>query len=219
GIGIAITTQFGNLLLTHHSRKPATFAATLTTIVCLDQYFSWSNASDLLLESKFWLRCTKLSYSKFARSDIDIGQANSITSNNDTSQEVITLSCKHSRINNSTRGNNADNFTVNKSLRKGWIARLFTNGDAVALTYEASNIAIGCMVRYASHRRFFASSKITPCECDLQFACNYFCIVVEHLIEVAHTKKEDRIRVLLLNLQILCAYRAMHRVLFSIVFK
>src|SRR6266487_4332812 len=116
-----------------------------------DDYLGRTNTRDLLLQRHFWLVCVELRHGKFACSDIDIGYAYGITSRDEACEEIIAFSCQHGRVDYRARCNDTQNFAVDESFRKRWIARLFADSHAIPFTHQSSNVAIGSMMGHACH--------------------------------------------------------------------
>ena len=103
--------------------------------MCFDENFGWSNAGQFLLEGQFGFGSTELGDGKFACSDIDIGYAYGITSRDEACEEIIAFSCQHGRVDYRARCNDTQNFAVDESFRKRWIARLFADSHAIPFTH------------------------------------------------------------------------------------
>ena len=94
-------------------------------------------------------------------------------------------------------GEHADNRALQQSLGRCRIGDLFTDGDFVPMREELAQIRVRGLNRHARHGdlALFVARGEREAEvlgCDLR-------VVVKHLVEVAHPKEDQGIRVLLLG--------------------
>ena len=78
---------------------------------------------------------------------------------------------------------------------------VITDSHVVALANQARDIAIRRVMRNTCHRGLLAASKIAPRQGYFQFARHNLGVFVKHLVKIAHAEKEDRVRILTLNIQ------------------
>ena len=104
---------------------------------------------------------------------------------------------------------NADDIALDKSLGERRVLGLLADGDLVALGDQARDVGVARMVGDAAHRRLILRrlAAVAGRQRQIKLARGELGILVEHLIEVAQAEKEDRILILLLDLQILLHHR------------
>ena len=100
--------------------------------------------------------------------------------------------------------------TMRQSLRFR-IADLFGNRDLKPLCNKTRNIAVSCMIRHAAHGIFFEVAAAAR-ERQPKLLCRNFCVIKEHLIEIAKPKKEQFVWMRLFRAQILHHRRDVLRV-------
>jgi hypothetical protein len=102
----------------------------------------------------------------------------------------------------------ADDFAFDDPFGLFWIFHLIADGDPEAFLHQPREVGIERVMRDAAHRDGRALSIFrTRCEREIQRARRDERILVEHLVEVPHAKKQDGIAILLLRIEILAHRR------------
>src|SRR5262249_15998892 len=85
-----------------------------------------------------------------------------------------------------------------------WILDLFTDGDAKAFFDQLRKVAVHRVERDAAHWNSISAGVLrTRCQREVERPRGHEGVLVEHLVEVAHAKEDDRIAVLTLRVEIL----------------
>ena len=103
------------------------------------------------------------------------------------------------------RRDDAHHFAVDEPLARRRVARLLADRDLVALLNQPRDVAIDGVIGDARERHAKAAAHRLGGERDLQLARGELRVVVERLVEVAHAKEDDRMRVATLDLEILAS--------------
>ena len=120
---------------------------------------------------------------------------------------VVFRLVEHRAFGHGAGGHDADDVALDKTLCQRRVFHLLADGDLVALLDEAGNIALGGMERHAAHGHLvfgrFVLGVVAAGECEIQLpGCNAR-VLVEHLIEIAQTEKENAVGVPLLDSAVL----------------
>ena len=92
---------------------------------------------------------------------------------------------------------------LDKSLGGARIFRLFANGYGIALVHKLCDVGLCGMPRNAAHGHGVCRIAAAAGKGDLQFFSGNGGIIEEQLVKVAHTIKEQRIRVFFLDAHVL----------------
>jgi len=104
-------------------------------------------------------------------------------------------------------GDDADHVSVHQTLGESRVAQLLADRHLVPCLDEAGQIAFQGVSRHPGHGDTQVLSHAAGGEGYLQLLGGETCIVVKGLVEVAEAKEEDGVRVGLLDIQVLAAYR------------
>ncbi len=106
----------------------------------------------------------------------------------------------------------ADHFALDQTLRLARILDLIADGDAKALLDQAGDVVVDGVKGHAAHRDPAAVAVLrSRGERELQRAGGDQGVLEEHLVEIAHAEKQNRIAILLLGVQILAHRRGRRR--------
>jgi hypothetical protein len=72
------------------------------------------------------------------------------------------------------------------------------------------------MKGYAAHRSAFRKPAVPPGEGEFKLLADDYCVIKEHLVEIAETKEDDMVLILILNGQILPHHRGEFTAVYSI---
>ena len=98
----------------------------------------------------------------------------------------------------------ADDLALDDAFRLPRIFDLIADGDAEPFPDQARDVAVDGVERHAAHRNPAAVRILgSGGQRELERARGDERVLVEHLVEVAHPEKEDRIAMLLLGIEIL----------------
>ena len=128
----------------------------------------------------------------------------------DRAYVVALLVNEHGAFRHRAGGDDADNIPVNKPLGQRGILHLLTYGDR-ALGDEPRDIRLGAVIGHAAHGRALVgvfNAAVTRGEGEVKLTRGELCILVEHLIKIAQTEKQQAVLMLLLYFIILPASSA-----------
>ena len=108
------------------------------------------------------------------------------------------------RVGQRTRRHHAHDFAFDDALGFFRIFDLIADGDAEAFLHQAREIRVQGMMRNAAHgnRRALAVFR-AGCQRQIEGARRDQRVLVEHLVEVPHAEKQNRVAILLLRVEIL----------------
>ena len=140
---------------------------------------------------------------KFARRDVEQGQATSRLAKVDGSQEVVLLGVQHVIGQRHTRGHQFGDAALHQLLRQFGVFQLVADGHTLACPDEFGQIRIQRMIGKSSHRRSAGRCARHAAPLRQRNAQNLGChtgILVVCLIEVTTTKQQQSIRMLCLKI-------------------
>ena len=110
------------------------------------------------------------------------------------------------------RRDNAHDFPPHHSFgtslfRLGRVFGLFANCDTESFSDKAGQIGFGSMYRYAAHRDIGSLVLAAFCQRDIECRRGLFGVVEEHRVEIAHAIKQQRVRMRMLDFEILRHHR------------
>ena len=110
---------------------------------------------------------------------------------------------QHGRFDERSGRDDARNGALDQSLRFGWIGHLIADGHAIALFDQARDIGVHRVIGHAAHGRALAQPAVLAGERQLQLAGDKLRVVKEQLVKIADPEKQQRIGILIFDLQIL----------------
>ena len=119
----------------------------------------------------------------------------------DAAHIVIFALVEHTALRHGAGGDNAGDIPLHKTLCSGGILHLLANGHLVALLHQTGDVGIHAVEGNAAHGGLLLLG-LTPIpggEGEIQLPGSQFGILVEHLIEVAQTEKQDAVLIALLD--------------------
>ena len=122
--------------------------------------------------------------------------------------EIVVLRfLQHRALRHGAGGHDADDIALHKPLGERRVFHLLADGDLVAARDEPCHIALGRVVRHAAHGRFVVRGLVLAAvargEREIQLFGGQPRVLVEHLIKIAQTEKEDAVGILRLDLAVL----------------
>ena len=104
----------------------------------------------------------------------------------------------------------ADDFALDDALGLAGVFHLIANRDPESLFHQPRDVAVHGVKRHAAHRNAAAVGVFRPRgQRQLEGPGRDERVFVEHLVEVAHAKEQNRVAMLLLGVEIL-AHRRRH---------
>jgi len=102
-------------------------------------------------------------------------------------------------------GDDPDDLPLHQSLGKRRILSLLTNGHLIALGDEPGDVAVAGVVGHAAHGGALLRGfvPVPGGQSQIQLPRYRLGVLVEHLVKITKTEKEDGVRILGLNIQIL----------------
>ena len=124
-----------------------------------------------------------------------------------TGAEVAAAGLQAGAVDDGAGGDHTDDVPLHQALGLGRVLGLLADGHLVALGDEPGDVAVGGVVGDAAHGdallRRLGLVLVTGGEGQLQLPGGGAGIVAEHLVEIAQAEKENGIRVVGLDFQIL----------------
>ena len=126
----------------------------------------------------------------------------------DAAEEVAGLVVQAGGVDDGAGGDHPDDVPLHQALGGGRVLHLLADGHLVALGDEAGDVGLAGVVGDAAHgdlllRRLLVLAVVPAGEGQVQLPGGQAGIVGEHLVEIAQAEKQDGIRVVPLDLQIL----------------
>ena len=126
----------------------------------------------------------------------------------DGAEEVARLFLKAGRVGDGARGDHPDDVPLHKALGLGRVLQLFADGHLIALGNKPGDIALAGVVGNAAHGDLFfcglgVLALVPAGEGQVQLLGGKLRVLGEHLVKIAQAEKQNGVRVLLLNLQVL----------------
>ena len=121
----------------------------------------------------------------------------------DRQQQVIPAFLQQRLIAQGARRNDAHHLAVNRALGGFRVACLFTDGNGVATTDQARDVALRGVIGDPRHGYRLAGGLAPGGQGDVQHFRGTAGVLVEQFVEVAHAVEQQLVRVLGLELQIL----------------
>ena len=107
-------------------------------------------------------------------------------------------------------GYRLDHFAPYDAARELRILDLLADGDAEAQLNQPPHILIHRFRRNTGERHVGSAAVVPGGERETEDACRGLRVVVEHLVELAHAKEQDRVLMPRLDLAILLHERGLH---------
>ena len=140
--------------------------------------------------------------------EITEGHAAPLAVQIDAAEVVAGLIIQTCGVDNSAGGHHPDNIPLYQPLGGGGVLHLLADGHLVALGDETGNIGLAGVIGDAAHGdpfflRLGVFAVVPGGQGQVQLLGGQLGIVGEHLIEVPQTEKQNGIRIVLLDFQIL----------------
>ena len=104
---------------------------------------------------------------------------------------------RHGRIDERTWRDNARNRALYQALGKCWIAHLFAYRDFIPFFDQTFDVNIRRVMRHAAHGRPFFQPTSRTGEREFQLARHKFRVLKKSFIEIAQSKKQNTVGMLL----------------------
>ena len=122
---------------------------------------------------------------------------------------IVAALVQHRALGDGAGGDNPDNVPVYQSLGRGRVLGLLTNGHLVPLGHQPGNVGLGGVVGHAAHGGLvlLVLAPVPGGQGQVQLFGHQLGILIEHLIEITQTEKQEAILVFLFHLQVLPHHR------------
>ena len=143
-----------------------------------------------------------------AGGDVAEGHAGAAGVHVDAAEKVAGLVIEARGVNDGAGGDHPDDVPLDQALGGGGVLHLLADGHLVALGDEAGDVGLAGVVGDAAHGHplllgLGVLAVVPGSQGQVQFLGRQLGVVGEHLVEVAQAEEQDRVRVVLLNFQIL----------------
>jgi len=183
------------------SQRVATFVAGATLVA--DHNLRRSQAVQLA-QQRLAILIQELGGGHVAGGDVHVGYPCHMPIAGDTHKIVVALVSQEPWLYHRTRGNHADHLARHEPVL--WlVTELLTDGHLVTSRDQPGDVCLSCMVRYAGHGHTLALGHVTGGQDDIQLLGDDMSIRIKGLVKVPEPEKDDGIRVLPLDVQILLA--------------
>ena len=125
----------------------------------------------------------------------------------DTQQIRVGLLGQQRRVGHGAGREDARDFALNRAFARGGIADLFANRDRFAQLQQFGQILLGGVVGHARHFDRLAIGRAARSQCDAEQTRRFDRIVEEQFVKIAHAVKQQSLRELGLDRQILRHHR------------
>ncbi|KAF5032626.1 hypothetical protein DSECCO2_615280 [anaerobic digester metagenome] len=141
----------------------------------------------------------------FARGKIEPGKAARllVLVPEQRAQIIVALGVEVGVLHHRAGGQHAGDGALDQPLGLARVFYLVAQGHLEALFQQLGDVPFHRMVGHAAHGHAQVGVGVAAGEGDLQFARRRFRIVEEHFVEVAHAVEQQRIRMILLDAQVL----------------
>ena len=133
--------------------------------------------------------------SQIAGGDVGVGQTARVAIANRHRQVVVGFGLQPVLIDDRAGGDDASDLALDEATAD--LSDLLADGDAQAGLDEATDVGGGGVVGDAAHGHPVAFAELARGEDDLEDGGGAFGVFVEHLVEVAEAKEQDRVGLLL----------------------
>ena len=127
----------------------------------------------------------------------------------DRHQEVVACAVQPLVGEDRAGAHRLDHLAPHHPLGVLWILHLLANGYPVAAFHEAPQVPVGGLDRHARQRDLGGGAAVAARECQAQFPSGELRVVEEHLVEVAHAEKQNRIGMARLDCAVLLHQRGL----------
>jgi hypothetical protein len=127
-------------------------------------------------------------------------------------QKTVPLAVEESCVDYGARRHHAGDLALDRPFACGRIADLLANGDRMSQTYQLRQILLERVVRDAGHRDRRPGRLAARRQGDIEQWRRALRIAIEELVKIAHAVKNEPVRVLALDAQILLHHRRVCRV-------
>ena len=105
------------------------------------------------------------------------------------------------------RAHDADHLARDEALDLRRVGHLLADGDLEALLEEALHVRARGVVRHARHRDLVVRALVARGERQVERARGHDGVLEEELVEVAHAKEQERVRMRRLRVEVLAHHR------------
>ena len=143
----------------------------------------------------------------FAGGNVGVGKPGLRAVDNDGQQEVVLFFIEHRLIDDRAGRDHADHAAFHQRARLLRVGQLLADGDLIALIDQPADIRLRRVIRDAAHGRALFQAAVASGQHQLQFARARLRVLEEHLIKIADSVKQQRVRKFFFHGQILPHHR------------
>ena len=145
----------------------------------------------------------QLAAAELAGRDVHVREAGPCLAERQCGQEVVPLGVEQPRLGDRAGRDDPRDRAVDQPAAGRRVADLLADRDPVAARDQAGEVAIERLVRDAGQRVPAPLAHLAPGQRDLELARDDLGVLIEGLVEVAHPKEQNRVRVLALEALVL----------------
>ena len=145
-------------------------------------------------------------HEEVAGRDIEIGRAE-VGVGWDERNEIATLALHDVRFGRRSRRHDAHDLAPHQPLRRRRILDLVADRHAKPVLDQLRDVPLGRVIWHPAHRRLRRVAAVTRRQNEIEQRRRALRILVEHLVKIAEPVKENGIRDLALDLEVLLEHR------------
>ena len=136
------------------------------------------------------------------------GQAAALLFPVDTGDVVVLALLQHAAFRDGAGGDNPGHLPLHQPLGQGRVLCLLADGHLIALAYQSGDVGIHGVIGNAAHGGLLLLGlvPVPGCEGQIQLPGSQPGVLVEHLVEVTQTEKQDTVLILFLDGVVLLAH-------------
>src|SRR5260221_2674245 len=152
---------------------------------------------ELFAKSFFGAGAAKFGGLKFSSREIDEGEADRGCSSalRNGGEKIVFAGVENGDISGGARSYSADDFAAKEFFAEAGRFHLIADGDFETVADQASDVAVGGVIRHAAHGNGLTFFAVAGSERDLQFARGEDGVFVEEFVEIAEAEEQQRVRV------------------------
>ncbi len=148
---------------------------------------------------------------ELSRCQIEPGETRAMLARIERDEQAVALRVEQIGIGHGARRDDAQHFALDGTLARRGIADLLADRDRFAEPHQLREITVDRMVRDAGHRNRRACRLPPRGQRDVEEARGTLRVVVEQLVEIAHSVEQELVRMRRLCAKVLLHHRRMLR--------
>ena len=146
---------------------------------------------------------------EFAGRNIHKADAARVRLQTDGGEIIAFALVEHGGFRDRAGRDDAHDVPLNETLGKLWILNLLADGNIVPLCEQTLNVGVRAVIGHAAHGHTvfrILHVAVTRRQGEIQLLGSQLRVLVEHLVKVAQPEEKHAVRILCLDLFVLCAH-------------